>query len=53
MENGEVAEISAADCEDVSLTQVLKRVGNIVAVVNREKRERRHNDSSRTDESAQ
>ena len=41
MENGEMAEISAADCEDVSLTEVLNRVGRLVAAVNREKRQRR------------
>ena len=41
MENGEEAEISAADCEDVSLTEVLKRVGRIVAAISRGKRQRR------------
>ena len=41
MEDGEEAEISAADCEDVLLTEVLKRVGRIVAAISRGKRERR------------
>ena len=40
MEDGEEAEISAADCENVSLTEVLKRVGRIVAAISRVKRER-------------
>lgn len=41
MEDGEEAEISAADCKDVSLTEVLKRVGRIVGAVSRRKRELR------------
>ena len=41
MEDGEEAEISAADCEDVSLTEVLKRVGRIMAAISRRKREHR------------
>lgn len=41
MEDGEEAEISAADCEDVSLGEVLKRVGRIMGAISRRKRERR------------
>ena len=41
MANGEEAEISAADCKDVSLTEVLSRVGRIMAATLAEKREAR------------
>ena len=41
MEDGEEAEIAAADCENVSLSEVLQRVGRIVAAISRGKRERR------------
>ena len=53
MENGEEAEISAADCEDVSLTEVLKRVGRLVAAVTREKRQRRLAEKKEARETAQ
>ena len=39
--DGEEAEISAADCQDVSLTEVLKRVDRITGAISRGKRELR------------
>ena len=41
MQTGEEAEISAADCQDVSLTEVLKRVGKIMDAIRRGRRELR------------
>ena len=38
-EDGEEAEVSAADCQDVSLTEVLKRVGKIRGATSRGKKE--------------
>ena len=53
IENGEEAEISAADCEDVSLTEVLRRVGRIVAAISRGKRQRRLAEKREAGEMAQ
>ena len=37
MEDEQEAEISAADCQDVSLAEVLKRVGEITAAISSRK----------------